>query len=438
MYAVQWARSPARAVAGAALILLVAYGLYWSLLRWSDEGEKSFTQGPAQSFWAKPATREAQLSQAITGFIFFILFHELGHGLVDVLQLPAVGPEENVVDEFAAITLISLGREGGIGPQIATSAAIGFARMWELSRGQAGADITKLPYWDEHPLFIQRFYNIICLVYGSAPDQFAGLLEVVKLPETEAQRWAQRCVIDYQRKAQAWSALLSNHLRSPGQSPPLYWTGRIQVRYGPTQSEAGKALEQQLRRSRAYETLAAMLSALFSLPYDIPITLTDCGQENAFWDPEKKQLTICYEMIVFASKLFQQERAEPRPGPGPAPPSDPAPAPPTPASPLIGVWRGQSRNTVGTVVNTETTLNANQTYTHVQWTDAHTQVRLAGQYSVTNNMLRFEVFQQQVCDAAGCRASEAASPLQVPFRLVDESTLQTEFGMYKRVQGSNR
>ena len=222
MFAAQCATAPARAVAGAALVLLVGYGLYWSLLHGRDAGDAPLmSQGPAQSFWAKPATREAQLSQAITGFMFFILFHELGHGLVDVLQLPVVGPEENVVDEFAAITLISLGHEGGVGPQIATIAAVGFSRLWEHSRGQAGADITKLPYWDEHPLHIQRFYNIICLVYGSAPDQFAGLLEGVKVPETEAQRWPQRCVMEYQKKAQAWSALLSKHLRSPGQGPFL-------------------------------------------------------------------------------------------------------------------------------------------------------------------------------------------------------------------------
>ena len=220
----------------------------------------------------------------------------------------------------------------------------------------------------------------------------------------------------------------------------MYQTGRIRVRYGPTQSEAGKALEQQLRRTRAYETLAAMLSSLFVLPHDIDVTLADCGKENAFWDPEGKQVVMCYEMMAVAARLFQQERAAPRPAPtpGPAPPPDPALAPPTPASPLIGVWRGQSRNAVGAVVNTETTLNTNQTFTHIQWTDAHTQVRLAGQYSVANSMLRFEVFQQQVCDAAGCRASEVASPLQVPFRLVDESTLRTEFGMYKRVQEAHR
>jgi hypothetical protein len=216
LFAAQWARSPARAAGGAALVLLIGYGLYWSLLHESDKGaEYVGTPGPARSFGAQPATREEQLGQAITGFMFFILFHELGHGLVDVLQLPVVGPEENVVDEFAAITLISLGREGGIGPQIATIAAVGFARMWASSRGQAGHDITKLPYWDEHPLEIQRFYNLVCLVYGSAPEQFARLLEVVPLPETRAQR----CVVEYQKKAQAWAALLSKHLRSPGQAP---------------------------------------------------------------------------------------------------------------------------------------------------------------------------------------------------------------------------
>jgi hypothetical protein len=78
-----------------------------------------------------------------------------------------------------------------------------------------------------------------------------------------------------------------------------------------------------------------MLSALFVLPYDIYVTLADCGVENAYWDPGEKQVVMCNEMIAVAARLFQQESAKPRsaPAPGPSPTPGSSPAPSTPASP---------------------------------------------------------------------------------------------------------
>jgi hypothetical protein len=39
---------------------------------------------------------------------------------------------------------------------------------WDESENQSA-------YWDSHSLEIQRFYNIVCLIYGSDPERFRDM-----------------------------------------------------------------------------------------------------------------------------------------------------------------------------------------------------------------------------------------------------------------------
>jgi len=59
--------------------------------------------------------------------------------------------------------------------------------------------------WGEHSLSEQRFYNILCLVYGSNPEKFNFLVEDGDLPEERAEI----CPSEYERKVNSWDTLLS-------------------------------------------------------------------------------------------------------------------------------------------------------------------------------------------------------------------------------------
>lgn len=60
----------------------------------------------------------------------FFFFHELGHALITELELPVVGPEEDVADELAIFTLIDAGDKGY---DALFSAAQAFTLMWEVT-----------------------------------------------------------------------------------------------------------------------------------------------------------------------------------------------------------------------------------------------------------------------------------------------------------------
>lgn len=133
---------------------------------------------------------------AVLGVSGFFFLHELGHALVDVLDLPVTGREEDAVDDLAGLILVR-----GEAEDAAFAAMLQFAAFSE--------DVEELPFWDEHSLDEQRFYSVACLLYGSNPEAYEFLVADDMLPEERAER----CGEEYERKDRAWSALLAPHVR---------------------------------------------------------------------------------------------------------------------------------------------------------------------------------------------------------------------------------
>jgi len=73
---------------------------------------------------------------------------------------------------------------------------------------QAQGAQNKTPFWDEHAFDGQRFYNILCLIYGSDPTKYADFVTSGNLPKDPAQR----CPQEYGKINHAWEKLLQPHL----------------------------------------------------------------------------------------------------------------------------------------------------------------------------------------------------------------------------------
>lgn len=131
--------------------------------------------------------------EAIGSAWLFVLFHEVGHALVDMYDLPITGREEDAVDDLAAIVLIDAG---------AADAVVAAAVFWILTDDGQYSDAK---FADEHSLNPQRFYTLLCTVYGSDPQAHADLVEYGYLPYERAQR----CPREYGQKDASWTALLA-------------------------------------------------------------------------------------------------------------------------------------------------------------------------------------------------------------------------------------
>jgi hypothetical protein len=141
-----------------------------------------------------PEARE----RAILGAASFLLYHELGHALIDVLDLPALGREEDSADQLATYILADGTEEG---ERAAMDGAVALGRF--------DADFSDMAFADEHSLGVQRFYNVACWVYGRDPERHARFLDAGTLPEERAER----CPGEYDALVRSWDRLLAPYVR---------------------------------------------------------------------------------------------------------------------------------------------------------------------------------------------------------------------------------
>ncbi len=133
---------------------------------------------------------------AAASSVQFTLLHEVGHALVDVLELPTTGLEETAVDQFAAVALLDL-----LDDPIAVLEASDLFDALSVTPEEAD-------YYDEHALDQQRFFHLRCLVYGTDPFEYSDELEGLDLDEGRADL----CIDDSRRVRDAWQALLAPYV----------------------------------------------------------------------------------------------------------------------------------------------------------------------------------------------------------------------------------
>lgn len=148
-----------------------------------------------------PEIDDETLGGQIAAIDGFILVHELGHALADVLELPLTGREEDSVDQLATVFLV-----GGVnnGSQYAMTAARFFRLLFEDRRALKQSD-----YWDEHSLSIQRAYDIACLTAGASEKNFEQVRSLRILGDSRLER----CPAEWAQINGAWQTLLKPHLR---------------------------------------------------------------------------------------------------------------------------------------------------------------------------------------------------------------------------------
>lgn len=152
-------------------------------------------------FFADDQTEEEaeEAADAVIGAAMFTFYHELGHALIDLYDLPVTGREEDAVDQLATMILLEGGDEG-------EAAALNGASSFLSEEEQ---ELEDLAFWDEHSLNDQRFYNIVCWSYGKNPEGFQDLVDDGTLPGERAER----CPEEYERMSRSWNLLLEPHIK---------------------------------------------------------------------------------------------------------------------------------------------------------------------------------------------------------------------------------
>ena len=140
---------------------------------------------------------------AVVGGIIDTLLHEVGHAIIDMLEIPVLGREEDAADFFSAYILLQFPAEDarrliqGVGFLMASEAkaALGKPQNFKTFAGQ-------------HGLPAQRYYNLLCMAYGSNPVTFATTIVRDRLPKERADG----CDEEFEMLQRAFSKLILPHV----------------------------------------------------------------------------------------------------------------------------------------------------------------------------------------------------------------------------------
>ncbi|MGF1829638.1 DUF4344 domain-containing metallopeptidase [Photobacterium angustum] len=139
-------------------------------------------------------SNQRELNQATEDTLLHTLLHEIGHAYILDRAIPILGKEEDSVDNFATILLLN---DIARGDEIAMNSADLFA-LEDLDIDS----FDDADFVSEHSLDLQRYYNILCLVYGSNPNRYQRIFD--ELPVSDRQQQKERCPEYFSVINQGW------------------------------------------------------------------------------------------------------------------------------------------------------------------------------------------------------------------------------------------
>ena len=142
-----------------------------------------------------------RLHRGVAGGAAFVLIHEIAHALIDVLELPITGREEDAADDFAAVVVLGYSHDPD-----AVRATADFFHALDDRGDSAHRDVTE--FMDEHSLSIQRFYSLTCRLYGADPEGHAHIAATTGMSE----RRLAGCPEEWARVAGNWYRIIEPHL----------------------------------------------------------------------------------------------------------------------------------------------------------------------------------------------------------------------------------
>lgn len=252
-----------------------------------------------------PHSRESQAFYVLANTEFTLL-HELGHALIHTLKLPVLGHEEDAADAIAIAGILISDKEKLEKNLLERLTAV--SDEWLLEWKEEG---NQTAYWDSHRLEIQRFYNTVCLIYGSDPIRFKDIAFGSALPADRALVCEDEFALA--RRSIEWT--LSRYSKPmPFQHAAIMRPdSMVPVTYEQPGTPNGAWLQEILKRSGLIEKIAAQVNAAFVLPQKISIELVNCGEPDAYFHTRSNIVVLCWPLLErFLERAKRRDAAGPQ------------------------------------------------------------------------------------------------------------------------------
>jgi Putative metallopeptidase len=141
-------------------------------------------------------------ADAVVGQFFYVVAHEFGHAVFNMLEVPTFGGAEEIADQFSAYMMLLLGKNEA--RRLIGGAAYSYKAVLE----NPNVFLPIKAFSDVHGMPAQRFYNLLCMAYGADPVMFKDIVEDKYLPK----EWAADCGRSYHQVAFAFQKLIAPHI----------------------------------------------------------------------------------------------------------------------------------------------------------------------------------------------------------------------------------
>jgi hypothetical protein len=122
-------------------------------------------------------------TDALMGQMIFAFAHEFGHLVFDVYEVPVLGREEDAADNFATFIMLQFQEDG---PRLIMGAAWSYHAFIKDVPKNPKAIVPLAAFSSNHGQPEERFFNLVCMAYGSDSKRYADLVEKGFLPEARA------------------------------------------------------------------------------------------------------------------------------------------------------------------------------------------------------------------------------------------------------------
>jgi hypothetical protein len=143
---------------------------------------------------------------ALAGQFFFAVAHEFGHLSFDVYDVPVFGREEDAADHFATYIMLQFREDAH---RLIAGAAYSYHHILMEDRQQSSKATLRLAaFSSNHGQPEERFFNMLCIAYGSGDKQFADLVALNYLPQSRAKD----CKYEFDVLQYAFHKAISPHI----------------------------------------------------------------------------------------------------------------------------------------------------------------------------------------------------------------------------------
>jgi Putative metallopeptidase len=141
-------------------------------------------------------------ADAVIGQFFYVFAHEMGHAMFEMLEVPVFGNAEDAADHFAVFLMLKFERNEARGLIVGSA--------YSYRRYVQSAEVTAplVAFSDAHSAPAQRFFNLLCLAYGSDTVLYGNFVENGHLPKGRVNS----CKREYEQVALAFRKTIVPHL----------------------------------------------------------------------------------------------------------------------------------------------------------------------------------------------------------------------------------